>query len=96
MLEQEYDISGAMVFWSLRPTPYQALLEVMAAAGYEECMPNVRTDQSALENAIKTTYGTKNKAVVSRKQPKRNGVELVDIERNADATTTPPASAPRW
>jgi hypothetical protein len=84
MIEREYDISGAIVFWSLRPTPYQALLEALEAKGYGDCMPNVRTDQSALENAIKTTYGTKNKAVVSRKTPKRNGVELVAIERNPD------------
>ena len=84
MTEQEYDISGALTFWALRPTPYQALLEALEAEGYGECMPNVRTDQSALENAIKASYGMKNRAVVSRKQPKRNGVELVDIERNPD------------
>ena len=83
MLEKEYDISGAIVFWSLQPTPYQALLEVLEAKGYGDCMPNVRTDQSALENSIKAVYGTKDKAVVSRKQPKRNGVELVNIERDA-------------
>jgi hypothetical protein len=82
MIEREYDISGAIVFWSLRPTPYQALLEVLEAKGYAACMPNVRTDQSALENAIKTSYGTKNKAIVSRKRPKVNGVELVQIERD--------------
>ena len=50
--------------------------------GYADCVPNPRTDQSALENSIKAVYGTKNKAVVSRKQPKRNGVELVNIERS--------------
>jgi len=84
MTEREYDISGALTFWALRPTPYQALLEALQARGYGDCMPNVRTDQSALENAIKARYGMKNRAVVSRKQPKRNGVELVQIERNPD------------
>jgi hypothetical protein len=84
MIEREYDISGAIVFWSLQPTPYQALLEALETKGYGQCMPNVRTDQSALENAIKTNYGTKNKAIVSRKKPKQNGVELVEIERGRE------------
>jgi hypothetical protein len=84
MTEQEYDISGAIVFWSLQPTPYQAIREVFEATGYADCVPNPRTDQSALENSIKAVYGTKNKAVVSRKQPKRNGVELVNIERSTE------------
>ncbi len=82
MIEQEYDINGAIVFWSLQPTPYQAVREVFEAMGYANCVPNPRTDQSALENSIRAVYGTKNKAVVSRKQPKRNGVELVNIERS--------------
>jgi hypothetical protein len=84
MTEKEYDISGAIVFWSLQPTPYQAIREVFQKMGYAECVPNPRTDQSALENSIKVIYGTKNRAVVSRKQPKRNGVELVNIERSTD------------
>ena len=57
--------------------------EASAAAGYADCVLNPRTDQSALENSIKAVYGMKNKAVVSRKQPRRNGVELVNIERDA-------------
>ena len=83
MIEREYDISGAIVFWSLQPTPYQAIREVFEGMGYADCVPNPRTDISALENSIKAVYGMKNKAVVSRKQPKRNGVELVNIERDA-------------
>jgi hypothetical protein len=82
MIEKEYDISGAIVFWSLQPTPYQAIREVFERMGYADCVPNPRTDQSALENSIRTVYGTKNKTIVSRKQPKRNGVELVNIERS--------------
>jgi hypothetical protein len=82
MIECQYDISGAIVFWSLQPTPYQAVREVFEAMGHADCVPNPRTDQSALENSIKAVYGMKNKAVVSRKQPKRNGVELVNIERS--------------
>ena len=82
MIEREYDISGAIVFWSLQPTPYQALLEALRSKGYDDCMPNPRTDQSALVNAIKATYGTKNRAIVSRKKPSLNGVELLAIERN--------------
>ena len=50
--------------------------------GYADCVPNPRTDQSALENSIRAVYGTRNKTIVSRKQPKRNGVELVNIERS--------------
>lgn len=83
MQEQQYDISGAIVFWSLQPTPFNAVREAFGGLGYGDCVPNPRTDQSALENAIKGVCGTKNKAVVSRKQPKRNGVELVEIERDA-------------
>ena len=82
MIEREYDISGAIVFWSLQPTPFQAVREVFGRMGFADCVPNPRTDHSALENSIKAVYGTKNKTVVSRKQPKRNGVELVNIERN--------------
>ena len=84
MIEREYDISGAIVFWSLQPTPYQAVREVFEAMGYPACVPNPRTDQSALENSIRTVYGMKNKAVISRKHPRRNGVELVNIERSTD------------
>ena len=84
MIERQYDISGAIVFWSLQPTPYQAVREVFEAMGYANCVPNPRTDQSALENSIKAVYGMKNKAVVSRKQPRRNGVELVNIERSTE------------
>jgi hypothetical protein len=43
-----------------------------------------RADQSALHNSIKDVYGTKDKVIVSHKKPKRNGVELVDIQRDAD------------
>jgi hypothetical protein len=50
--------------------------------GYADCVPNPRTDQSALENSIKAVYGLRNKTIVSRKQPRRNGVELVNIERS--------------
>jgi hypothetical protein len=82
MIEREYEISGAIVFWSLQPTPYQAVREVFGAMGYADCVPNPRTDQSALENSIRAVYGTKNKTIVSRKQPQRNGVELVNIERS--------------
>jgi len=84
MIESTYDISGAIVFWSLQPTPYQAVKEVFDRLGYAGCMPNVRTDQSALENSIKVVYDTKNRAVVSRKEPRTNGVELVEIERDTD------------
>ena len=82
MIEREYDISGAIVFWSLQPTPYQAVREVFTEMGYADCVPNPRTDQSALENSIRAVYGTRNKTIISRKQPKRNGVELVNIERS--------------
>jgi hypothetical protein len=82
MIEREYDISGAIVFWSLQPTPYQAVRDAFTAMGYADCVPNPRTDQSALENSIRAVYGTRNKTVISRKQPQRNGVELVNIERS--------------
>jgi hypothetical protein len=82
MIEREYDISGAIVFWSLQPTPYNAVREVFEAMGYADCVPNPRTDQSALENSIKAVYGMRNKTIVSRKQPRKNGVELVNIERS--------------
>ena len=82
MLEQQYDISGAIVFWSLQPTPYQKVKGIFDLLGLSGCVPNPRTDQSALEHSIKAVCGTKNKAVMSRKRPKRNGVELVEIQRN--------------
>jgi hypothetical protein len=60
----------------------QAVKDLFGRLGFADCVPNPRTDISALEHSIKEVYGTKNKAVVSRKQPKRNGVELVNIERS--------------
>ena len=82
MIERQTDISGAMVFWTLQPTPLQAIKEVLEYAGFGGCVPNPRTDQSALHNSIKDVYGTKDKVIVSHKKPKRNGVELVDIQRD--------------
>ncbi|MGA2030780.1 MAG: hypothetical protein ABSG68_00860 [Thermoguttaceae bacterium] len=55
MIEREYDISGAIVFWSLQPTPYQALLEALEAKGYAEPLLRYRAiagcvgDEAALE-----------------------------------------------
>ena len=83
MQEHQYDISGIIVFWSLQPTAYNAVKAALEGLGYGDCVPNPRTDQSALQHAIKGVCGTKNKTIVSRKQPKRNGVELVEIERDA-------------
>ena len=83
MQERQYDISGAIVFWSLKPTSFDAIKEAFGRLGYGDCVPNLRTDQSALENAIKGVCGTKNKAIMSRKLPRKNGVELVEIERDA-------------
>ena len=82
MIESQYDISGAITFWSLKPTSYQAVREVFGNLGYGGCVPNPRTDQSALENSIKTVCGTKNKTIQSRKKPRTNGVELVEIDRD--------------
>jgi hypothetical protein len=82
MIERQTDISGAMVFWTLQPTPLQAIKEVLEYAGFGGCVPNPRTDQSALHNSIKDVYGTKDKVIVSHKKPRTNGVELVNIERD--------------
>jgi hypothetical protein len=82
MIERQTDISGAMVFWTLQPTPLQAIKEVLEYAGFGSCVPNPRTDQSALHNSIKDVYGTKDKVIVSHKKPRTNGVELVNIERD--------------
>lgn len=81
MSDRDFDVSGAIVFWTLQPTLFESVVQVFDQAGYPTCVPNPRTDQSALENSIKSVYGTKDKTVVSRKKPKRNGVELVNIER---------------
>lgn len=84
MNTQEYDVSGAIVFWSLQPTPYQKVKDIFDSVGLSSCVPNPRTDQSALEHSIKAVCGTKNKSIMSRKRPKQNGVELVEIERGVD------------
>ena len=84
MHDKTFDISGAITFWSLQPTSLEAIRRLFDSLGFADCVPNPRTDISALEHSIKEVYGTKNKAVVTRKQPKRHGVELVDIERNPD------------
>ena len=81
MHDKTFDVSGAITFWSLQPTSLQAVTDLFGKLGFSDCVPNPRTDISALEHSIKEVYGTKNKAVVSRKQPKRHGVELVDIEQ---------------
>jgi hypothetical protein len=84
MHDKTFDVSGAITFWSLQPTSLQAVTDLFGRMGFADCVPNPRTDISALEHSIKEVYGTKNRTVVSRKQPKRHGVELVDIERNPD------------
>ncbi len=84
MHDKTFDVSGAITFWSLQPTSLQAIKNLFGRLGFAECVPNPRTDISALEHSIKEVYGTKNRAVVTRKQPKRHGVELVEIERNPD------------
>ena len=55
MIEREYDIGGALTFWALVPTPYQAFKDVLESRGYGKCVPNPRTDQSALQGAIKSS-----------------------------------------
>jgi preprotein translocase subunit Sss1 len=52
MLEQQYDISGAIVFWSLQPTPYQKVKDIFDRLGLSGCVPNPRTDQSALYRIV--------------------------------------------
>jgi hypothetical protein len=84
MNEQTGKISGAITYWVLEPTPYDAARAVFEDMGYGKCMPNPRTDHSALTNSIKEVYGTKNRVIVSRKKSKQNGVELVDIGRETD------------
>jgi hypothetical protein len=84
VIERKYDISGALTFWALVPTPYQAFRDLLESRGYGKCVPNPRTDQSALQGAIKASYGTKDKTIVSRKRAKTNGVELLEIERREE------------
>ena len=80
--EYEYAVSGAITFYKCQPTPYEVFHSAMSAAGYGNCVPNPRTDQSALTNAVKEVHGGRNKKIIGRKKPKVNGVELVDIERD--------------
>ena len=80
--EHEYDVSGAITFYKCQPTPYEVFRQAMDVVGYGHCVPNPRTDQSALTNAVKEVHGGRNKKIIGRKQPKKNGVELVDIERD--------------
>ncbi len=82
MIEKEFDVSGAITFWSLQPTSFDAVRRALDAAGFGCCMPNPRTDRSALDNGIDAVYGTKDKIKVSRKRPKTNGIEVVNIERD--------------
>ena len=97
MIEREYDISGAIVFWSLQPTPYQALLEVLQAKGYGACMPNVQDGSvrpGELPSRPATARRTRPSSAAS--SPSRTAWSWWRSSGTRSGTTTPRTSAPRW
>ena len=82
MQRQSISPKGALTFWTPQPVVVEAFADALRSAGFPECTPNPRTDRSALEAAIKDTYGTKDRLVQPRKKPNRHGVELVQVERD--------------
>jgi hypothetical protein len=82
--EKAYPIGGAVIVWHLEPTSYSAFKGLMEALGYGQFVPNPRTDKACLDTSIREVYGTKDKVIVSRKNPGKNGVELVNIERDTE------------
>jgi hypothetical protein len=82
MQRQSISPKGALTFWAPEPVAVEAFAEALRTAGFPECTPNPRTDRSALEAAIKDTYGTKDRLVQARKKPNQHGVELVEVERD--------------
>ena len=66
MHDKTFDVSGAITFWSLQPTSLQAITDLFGRMGFAGCVPNPRTDISALEHSIKEVYGTKNRAPSTR------------------------------
>jgi len=75
---------GVITFWNPEPTGVQALWDALNGCGFGDCTPNPRSDRSALESAVKDTYGSKNRIIQPRKKPTKHGIELVDVERNED------------
>jgi hypothetical protein len=84
MTGEKIAAQGAVTFWISQPSPYATFRRVVTDLGNGACVPNPRTDKSALECAVRETYGSKNKIVQSRKKPGKHGIELVDVERNED------------
>jgi len=82
--------TGAVIYWSAGPTSRQLLETRLGQLGLEEFTPPQRTDAAALKSVLLDYCdGSKSqktdKVVQSHKKPKRNGFEVVDVERQEQA-----------
>ena len=73
---------GSIVFFIPGRTRLADMRHALAPYGLAGCAPKERTDRDALVAAIRQTHGQKDRIIQSRKQPRRNGVEMVAVERD--------------
>ncbi len=92
MNETYRSASGAVVYWSIGDTDRQALFAELDRLGLSSFQPPARTDDSALFQALKTHCDVSNGAtkrngrvkIVQRRKKRKNGFEVVDVERGED------------
>lgn len=84
MQKHEVSVCGALVYWNLGESSRDEVGSILARLGWDHFTPPVRSDQSALRNALAEQFKGPDKLVQSRRRPGVNGVELVDVERGED------------
>src|SRR5262245_44233254 len=83
--------NGATTFWRCSPTDRQKLQDLFQGLGLEGFVPPVRADADALRSAMKDYVDAqaqrrrgKDKLVQSLKRPKKNGFQVLDVERGEE------------
>lgn len=81
MKEVEYASTASVVTWTPTPTNYEQVRSLLEQHGFRHCVPNPRTDVSALEGGLKGALKGRDRMVKARRKPQLNGVELVQVDR---------------
>lgn len=85
MIHKSASASGAICFWNLSAVDKAALSDRFSLIGLERYAPKERTDASALHQACLEYAGKRDTAIEKHKHPGKNGVSVVNIERDEDS-----------
>jgi hypothetical protein len=91
MNKQSIQADGAVVYWSAGPTRRDLLIANLRALSIEHMVPEQRTDAACLRSAIKDYCDEhsqrrrgRDKIIQARKQQRKNGFEVLDVNRGED------------